>query len=98
MDELQVIQRLATIEAQLLVVSQHLGIPCPPFASTVLQGGAMTPPNNGLTGPPPAPQPAWVNEVTSLARAGNSIHAIKLFRESTGCSLLEAKEAVEKIV
>jgi ribosomal protein L7/L12 len=98
MDELQVIQRLAIIEAQLLLVSQHLGIPCPPFVSTVLQGGPMgAPPSPGF-GPPAAPQPAYVNEVVALARAGNKIEAIKLFRESTGCSLMEAKEAVEKIV
>jgi ribosomal protein L7/L12 len=98
MDELQIIQRLAIIEAQLLLVSQHLGIACPPFPSTVLQGAPMgTPPAPGF-GPPPAPQPAYVAEVIALARAGKTIDAIKLFRASTGASLVEAKEAVEKIV
>ena len=29
---------------------------------------------------------------------GNKIEAIKVFREATGCSLLEAKDAVERIV
>jgi ribosomal protein L7/L12 len=97
MDEHQVIQRMAVIEAQLLLVSQHLGLPCPPFVSTVLQGAPMGAPPPGF-GPPAAPQPAYVNEVVALARAGKTIDAIKLFRESTGASLMEAKEAVEKIV
>jgi len=100
MDEMQVITRLAAIEQQLTLVSQHLGIPCPPFASTVLQGsygpppGAPVPP---MGGPPPM-QPAYVAEVIALKRAGNTIQAIKVFREATGASLLEAKTAVEQIV
>ena len=98
MDELQVIQRLAIIEAQVLLLSQHLGVPCPAFVSTVLQGAPMGTPSFAAGGPPPPPQPAYINEVVALARAGNTIGAIKLFRESTGCSLLEAKQAVEKIV
>lgn len=94
MDEHQVIQRMAIIEAQLLLVSQHLGLPCPPFVSTVLQGA---PAGAAPGGPPPPPQPAYVNEVIALARAGKTIDAIKLFREATGASLMEAKEAVEKL-
>jgi hypothetical protein len=37
-------------------------------------------------------------QVESLARAGRKIDAIKLHRETTGSSLLEAKNAVEEIV
>ncbi len=95
MDELQIIQRLALIEEQLLLVSQQLGIPCPPFASTVLQDAPMTAPPSAMASPP---KPAYVDEVIALARAGQTIHAIKLFRASTGASLLEAKEAIDKIV
>jgi len=103
MDELQVITRLAAIEAQLTLVSQHLGIPCPPFASTVLQGDSYPSPMSAPVGPPvggpPHPmQPAYVAEVIALKRAGNTIGAIKAFREATGASLLEAKTAVENIV
>ena len=43
-------------------------------------------------------QPAYVAEVIALKRAGNTIQAIKVFREATGASLLEAKTAVEQIV
>lgn len=102
MDELQIIQRLAVIEAQVLLVSQHLGIPCPQFASTALQGAPVVampaPAGAPAGGSPPPPQPAYVNEVVALARAGKTIDAIKLFRASTGASLLEAKQAVEKIL
>jgi ribosomal protein L7/L12 len=33
----------------------------------------------------------------AAAAAGNLIHAIKLYRERTGCGLKEAKDAVERI-
>jgi sugar lactone lactonase YvrE len=36
-------------------------------------------------------------EVAQLARSGNKIAAIKLYRETFGCGLKEAKDAVEKI-
>jgi len=101
MDELQVIKRLEAIEAQLTLVSQHLGIPCPPFASTVLQGAYGAPmgtPAGAPMGGPPPHQPAYVAEVIALKRAGKTIDAIKVFREATGASLLEAKTAVEQIV
>ena len=53
--------------------------------------------------PPPlnvaanAPAAAFEEEVRRLAAAGNLINAIKLYREHTGCSLAEAKDAVERI-
>jgi ribosomal protein L7/L12 len=46
--------------------------------------GAQTPPDANLTA-----------EVAALLRSGNKIAAIKLWRERTGASLLEAKNAVE---
>ena len=36
-------------------------------------------------------------EVVALARAGNAIAAIKLFRELTGAGLREAKEVVDSL-
>jgi ribosomal protein L7/L12 len=35
------------------------------------------------------------SEVVALARSGNAIAAIKLFRELTGAGLREAKEVVD---
>ena len=36
-------------------------------------------------------------EVRRLAAAGNLINAIKFYRERTGCSLKDAKDAVDRI-
>jgi ribosomal protein L7/L12 len=35
--------------------------------------------------------------VRALARSGNAIEAIKVYREETGCDLRTAKEAVESL-
>ena len=43
------------------------------------------------------PDATLEEEVRRLAAAGNLIHAIKLYRERTGCGLAEAKDAVERI-
>jgi hypothetical protein len=78
MDDAQLSQRLAAIEAQLTRISQHLGLPLPPF--------------------PGAPgMPAYQMEVIALVRAGKKIEAIKVFREATGSSLSDAKDAVDRI-
>lgn len=45
---------------------------------------------------PPAPAPA-PPEVEALLRAGKTIEAIKRYREATGVSLKEAKDAVEAL-
>jgi len=39
--------------------------------------------------------PAWENEVRQLVVQRNMLEAIKVYREHTGCSLLEAKMRVE---
>ncbi|MDS4074832.1 MAG: hypothetical protein RKO68_02540 [Candidatus Accumulibacter sp.] len=41
------------------------------------------------------PEPS--SEVLALARAGNMIAAIKVYREQTGAGLREAREAIENI-
>lgn len=43
------------------------------------------------------PKQSDFDEVKTLVNSGNKIEAIKVFRESTGSSLKDAKEAVEKI-
>ena len=84
MDDLELARRLAAIEGQLVLLSQHVGVPCPPFPSTVLQGAARSP-----TDP--------LAEVQALARSGRAIDAIKLFRQLTGAGLAEAKQAVDSM-
>lgn len=84
MDDMELARRLAPIEAQLVLLSQHVGVPCPPFASTVLQGAVRSP-----TDP--------LAEVQDLARSGRTIDAIKLFRQLTGAGLAEAKQAVDSM-
>jgi ribosomal protein L7/L12 len=44
---------------------------------------------------PPEPDP--FTEVRDLARRGKKIQAIKVYREITGTSLKEAKDAVERM-
>ncbi|MFE9325793.1 hypothetical protein ACIHDR_30160 [Nocardia sp. NPDC052278] len=44
----------------------------------------------------PSPDPATpYDEIDELIRQGKKIHAIKLYRNLTGASLRDAKEAVE---
>lgn len=98
MDDAELSQRFAAIEAQLVLISQHLGVSCPAFASTAFRPPAAF----GGHGSPPPPganpmMPAYQLEVIALLRAGEKIKAIKAFREATGCSLIEAKEAVERL-
>jgi large subunit ribosomal protein L7/L12 len=44
----------------------------------------------------PAAEP-WRAEVQALRSSGKTIHAIKVYREHTGCSLKQAKDAVEAL-
>ena len=87
MNDPQLEQRLAAIEHQLRLVSDRLGIPCPPFPSEF--------------GPPPgfggSPFGGLPPDVVELARSGNALAAIKRYREITGASLAEAKDAIDRI-
>jgi ribosomal L7/L12-like protein len=74
-------RRLALLEQQVRLLSQSVGLPCPPFASDI-----------GSAGHPGVPA-----EVVDLARGGNAIAAIKLYRELTGAGLREAKDVVDSI-
>jgi hypothetical protein len=59
------------------------------------------PQSEGSTGAPrwdPQNPPQWVGEVKSLAQTGEKIRAIRIYRERTGCDLLEAKAAVDSLV
>jgi ribosomal protein L7/L12 len=45
----------------------------------------------------PAASTAVSDRVRALARSGNALDAIKLYRDETGCDLRTAKEAVESL-
>ncbi|OBF06453.1 hypothetical protein A5730_14025 [Mycobacterium sp. ACS4054] len=85
MDDPLVYRRLALLEHQVRLLSDRLGIECPTFGS---EAGGVAPGafENGVP-----------TEVVGLARSGNKIAAIKLYRELTGAGLREAKEIVDSL-
>ncbi|OJZ68769.1 hypothetical protein BRW65_25185 [Mycobacterium paraffinicum] len=85
MEDSHVYRRLALLEQQVRLLSEKLGVPCPTFGS---DAGAA--PSGVFENGVPA-------EVVAMARAGNKIGAIKLYRELTGAGLREAKEAVDPL-
>jgi len=78
-------RRLVLLEQQVRLLSERVGVACPTFASDV---GSTA--HGQLDGGVPA-------EVVALARGGNAIAAIKLYRELTGAGLREAKEVVDSL-
>ena len=85
MEDAHVYRRLALLEQQVRLLSDRLGVPCPTFGSDVgaTASGVL---ENGVP-----------SEVVALARSGNAIAAIKLYRELTGAGLREAKEIVDNL-
>lgn len=78
-------RRIALLEHQVRLLSERLGVPCPTF------GGDAGATASGVL------EDGVPSEVVALARAGNAIAAIKLFRELTGAGLREAKEVVDSL-
>jgi len=98
-DDFTLLRRIEALEAQVLLLSQHLGVACPPFAST----GFATPPNPlaastaaPVGGPPPHLSPQQ-QAIVDLARSGNKLEAIKQYRALTGADLAEAKRFIESL-
>jgi ribosomal protein L7/L12 len=91
MDDATLARRFAQIEEQLRVISDHLGIECPPFASTTSQAldAATLDAESSSSGLPP--------EVVELARAGHKTEAVSRLRHLTGATMLEAKSAVDAL-
>jgi ribosomal protein L7/L12 len=90
-DEAQLIRRFELIERQIRLLSESLGVECPPFASDRPHAEA---------GPAAVPEPEVSGvpaEVAELARAGKSTQAISTFRRLTGATLLEAKRVVDSL-
>ena len=84
MEDPLVYRRLALLEQQVHLLSDRLGVPCPTFGSDV--GATSGVLENGVP-----------SEVVALARSGNAIAAIKLYRELTGAGLREAKDVVDSL-
>ncbi len=88
-------RRFERIEQQLRVLSEHLGVPCPAFAS---DGAPADPQAAGiLEATVTAPASNVPAEVLEPARAGKSIQAISAFRRLTGASLVEAERVVDSL-
>ncbi|MEU6831299.1 50S ribosomal protein L7/L12 [Nocardia beijingensis] len=71
------------LHAKLDLIMRHLGIEAPASAA---------PPR----AVPPVPHGDGMAEIDALLAQGKKIHAIKRYRELTGCGLKEAKDAVER--
>jgi large subunit ribosomal protein L7/L12 len=84
MEDPHIYRRLALLEQQVRLLSDRLGVPCPTFGSDV--GATSGVLENGVP-----------SEVVALARSGNAIAAIKLYRELTGAGLREAKDIVDSL-
>jgi ribosomal protein L7/L12 len=92
MDDAQLARRFETLEAQVKLLSDHLGLSSPRFPGSV----AASPPTDS-TSAPAATSGQVPDEVLELARAGKTTQAISLYRRLTGTTLLEAKQIVESL-
>jgi ribosomal protein L7/L12 len=59
--------------------------------------GAIEAQDRGQPVPSPVPTAPLENDIHALVQRGELIEAIKLYRERTGASLLEAKQAIDRL-
>ncbi|MGW4091262.1 ribosomal protein L7/L12 [Nocardia sp. NPDC004750] len=76
-------RKVDALHAKLDLIMTHLGIEAP--ASAVSPRAV-----------PAVPRGDGMAEIDALLAQGKKIHAIKRYRELTGCGLKEAKDAVER--
>ncbi|MFI5535221.1 ribosomal protein L7/L12 [Nocardia sp. NPDC051900] len=76
-------RKVDALHAKLDLIMTHLGIEA--------QAAAVSP-----RAVPAVPRGDGMAEIDALLAQGKKIHAIKRYRELTGCGLKEAKEAVER--
>jgi len=89
MDDAQLARRFSILEAQVKLLSDHAGLPCPAFPGAVASSDATVDAvASGTVGQVP-------DEVVELARAGKTTQAISTYRRLTGATLVEAKRIVE---
>ncbi|WP_159845381.1 ribosomal protein L7/L12 [Nocardia sp. CY41] len=80
-------RKVDALHVKLDLIMAQLGIEAPAVeASAVARPPAV----------PHVPRGDGMVEVDALLRQGKKIHAIKRYRELTGCGLKEAKDAVER--
>ena len=91
MDDVLLAQRLRGLEAQVKLLSDHLGVACPPFVGAT---GLIDETGHEQSSPSAGHLP---DEVVELARAGKTTQAISAYRRLTGATLLEAKTTVERL-
>jgi ribosomal protein L7/L12 len=96
-DDVQLARRFAAIERQLTIVSEHLGVDCPPFASDAVPTAERTADGLKPTTTAECDPSALPHEIVDLARAGHTVEAISKLRRLTGATLLEAKRAVDAL-
>ena len=90
MDDALLARRCEILEAQVKLLSDHLGLSSPAFP------GAVAPPSPpGAASAPGAGQVP--DEVLELVRAGKTTQAISQYRHLTGATLVEAKRIVEAL-
>ncbi|MEU2043226.1 ribosomal protein L7/L12 [Nocardia niwae] len=75
-------RKVDALHVKLDLIMAQLGIEAP----------AVAPPRAA----PPVPRGDGMVEIDALLMQGRKIHAIKRYRELTGCGLKEAKDAVER--
>jgi large subunit ribosomal protein L7/L12 len=87
MDDAELAQRFAALEQQVKLLSDRLGVECPPFPDAAVADPSAT---QNITGEVP-------DDVVALARAGHPKKAISMLRMMTGASLDEAKQIVDNL-
>ena len=93
----QIMQRLGALEAQVAALSELVGGAAPAAGQPQPLAGRPLPSSGyGSLGPGgPATPGDQFPDVVQLARSGNKMAAIKLYREYTGVGLAEAKYFVD---
>lgn len=92
----KIMERLDALEAQVAALSQAAGLPGAGGQPQPVAGRPVPSSGYGSFGPagPGGTTPAFA-DVVQLARSGNKLAAIKLYREYTGAGLQEAKAYVD---
>lgn len=89
MDDAQLAHRFEVLEAQVKLLSDHLGLSSPLFP------GAVASTNSVSDAGAPVSTAEVPSDVVALVRSGKTTQAISRYRQLTGATLLEAKTIVD---
>ena len=81
----------------LVVLAGVIALQNRPSENDAAGSALSTRPAAGTPGPATGLEPALYDRVKDFLRQGKRIEAVKLYRETTGASLREAKDAVDGI-